>query len=98
MELCIHFNTLPEGMSLDDVKSDLAVLLEEDGWLTGSAQSPAGGYIELELEDESTASSPLRATCKKPNLPRRPPLNWRAYRWASTNKRRFLALESGEAI
>ena len=27
MELCIHFNTLPEGMSLDDVKSDLAVLL-----------------------------------------------------------------------
>ena len=52
MELCIHFNTLPEGMSLDDVKSDLAVLLEEDGWLTGSAQSPAGGYIELELEGE----------------------------------------------
>ena len=52
VELCIHFNTLPEGMSLDDVKSDLAVLLEEDGWLTGSAQSPAGGYIELELEDE----------------------------------------------
>ena len=52
MELCIHFNTLPEGMSLDDVKSVLAVLLEEDGWLTGSAQSPAGGYIELELEDE----------------------------------------------
>ena len=102
MELCIHFNTLPEGMSLDDVKSDLAVLLEEDGWLTGSAQSPAGGYIELELEDEKANPKygilTVKGYLQKAKFARRPPLNWRAYLWASTNKRRFLALESGEAI
>lgn len=52
MELCIHFKALPQGMSLEEVKSDLAVLLDDDGWLTGSAQGPEGGHIELELEDE----------------------------------------------
>lgn len=36
MELIIHFNTLPEGLTLDLVKDDLAGILEDDGWLTGS--------------------------------------------------------------
>ena len=48
MELCIHFTALPQGLSLEDVKLDLATLLEEDGWLTGSGPD----FIELELEDE----------------------------------------------
>lgn len=48
MELIIHFTAIPEKLSLDAVKSDLADLLEDDGWLTGSG--PA--FIELELEDE----------------------------------------------
>lgn len=52
MELCIHFTTLPEQVSLENVKSDLATLLEDDGWLTGSSCGPDGGHIELELEDE----------------------------------------------
>ena len=52
MELIIHFNTLPEGLTLDMVRDDLAGLLEDDGWLTGSGQSAEGGYVELELEDE----------------------------------------------
>ena len=46
MELIIHFNTIPEKLSLDAVKSDLADLLEDDGWLTGSGPD----YIEMELE------------------------------------------------
>ena len=36
MELIIHFTALPEKLTLDMVKSDLAELLEDDGWLTGS--------------------------------------------------------------
>ena len=48
MELLIHFNTLPQGLTLEAVKSDLALLLEDDGWLTGSGLD----HIELELEDE----------------------------------------------
>lgn len=48
MEMLIHFNTLPQGLTLDAVKSDLALLLEDDGWLTGSGEH----HIELELEDE----------------------------------------------
>ena len=48
MELCIHFTALPQGLTLEDVKLDLATLLEEDGWLTGSGPD----FIELELEDE----------------------------------------------
>ena len=38
MEMLIHFNDLPQGLTLDAVKSDLAVLLEDDGWLTGSGE------------------------------------------------------------
>ena len=52
MELIIRYTDLPERLEAEKVKADLADLLEEDGWLTGSSQSPAGGYIELELEDE----------------------------------------------
>ena len=48
MELIIRFTTLPERLTLDMVKSYLAELLEDDGWLTGSGAD----YIEMELEDE----------------------------------------------
>ena len=52
MELIIHFTALPEKLTLDMVKSDLAELLEDDGWLTGSGEDENGHYLELELEDE----------------------------------------------
>ena len=48
MELIIRYTALPEGLTLDMVRDDLAGLLEDDGWLTGSGS----GYFEMELEDE----------------------------------------------
>ena len=48
MELRIDFPSLPAALTLDQVKMDLATLLEEDGWLLASG----GNFIELELEDE----------------------------------------------
>ena len=48
MELVIHFTKLPEGLTLDGMKLDLANLLDDDGWLTASGPD----HIEIELEDE----------------------------------------------
>ena len=48
MELCIHFNALPEGLDLLGLRTELADVLEEDGWLTASGPD----FLELELEDE----------------------------------------------
>ena len=52
MEMLIHFTSLPQGLTLDQVRADLAGLLEDDGWLTGSGEDENGHYLELELEDE----------------------------------------------
>ena len=52
MELIIRYHSLPEGMDLDRMKAEVAEVLEDDGWLTGSGRTAAGGYLELELEDE----------------------------------------------
>ena len=52
MELNIHFTALPAGMSFDQMKEELAQVLEEDGWLTGSGLEAGGGFVEVELEDE----------------------------------------------
>ncbi|SBW04312.1 conserved hypothetical protein [uncultured Eubacteriales bacterium] len=52
MELLIHFKTLPDNKTLDDVHGELTALLADDGWLTGICESPEGGCLELELEDE----------------------------------------------
>ena len=50
MEMYVRYHNLPEGVTPDTLKLELANLLEEDGWLTGSGE----GYVELELEDELT--------------------------------------------
>ena len=48
MELLVHFNTLPEGKTLDDVHGELAAALEDDGWFIGVGQN----CLDIELEDE----------------------------------------------
>ncbi|MFQ7853842.1 MAG: hypothetical protein ACLRIS_00540 [Flavonifractor plautii] len=76
MELIIHFTALPEKLTLDMVKSDLAELLEDDGWLTGSGAD----YLELELEDEKVNPKygilTVKGYLQKPGSPRTPPSSW----------------------
>lgn len=52
MELRIHYTALPQGMEEDRFKLELAQVLDEEGWLTGSGTSDSGFWLELELEDE----------------------------------------------
>lgn len=52
MELIVHYKSLPQGMDPDKMKAELAEVLEDDGWITGSGPADGGGYVELELEDE----------------------------------------------
>ena len=52
MELRIHYTALPQGMEEDRFKLELAQILDEEGWLTGSGTSDSGFWLELELEDE----------------------------------------------
>lgn len=52
MVIKIHFPSLPQGRTLDTVKTELGDVLADDGWLLGSMESGGRGYIELELEDE----------------------------------------------
>lgn len=57
MELLIHFNTLPAGKTLEDVKLELSELLEDDGALLGS--SPR--HIDLDLLGEDDNRNPKYA-------------------------------------
>ena len=42
MELRIHYTALPQGMEEDRFKLELAQVLDEEGWLTGSGTSDSG--------------------------------------------------------
>ncbi len=54
MELLIHFPTLPPGATLDQVKDDLAGLLEDDGFLLGSGPH----HIDIDLLGEEDNKNP----------------------------------------
>ncbi len=54
MELLIHFHSLPAGATLEEVKSDLAELLEDDGFLLGSSPS----HIDIDLLGEDDNKNP----------------------------------------
>lgn len=54
MELLIHFPALPAGATLDQVKDDLAGLLEDDGYLLGSGAD----YIDIDLLGEEDNKNP----------------------------------------
>lgn len=52
MTIRIDFPRLPAGKSLENMKTELDAVLEDDGWLLGSGQTGESGWVELELEDE----------------------------------------------
>ncbi len=54
MELLIHFPALPAGATLDQVRDDLAGLLEDDGCLLGSGPD----YIDIDLLGEEDNRNP----------------------------------------
>lgn len=57
MELLIHFPALPQGATLDQIKDDLAGLLEDDGLLLGSGRD----YIDIDLFGEEDNKNPKYA-------------------------------------
>ena len=54
MELLIHFPSLPQGATLEQVKDDLAGLLEDDGFLLGSGPH----HIDIDLLGEDDNKNP----------------------------------------
>ena len=54
MELLIHFPALPAGATLEQIKDDLAGLLEDDGFLLGSGAD----YIDIDLLGEEDNKNP----------------------------------------
>ncbi len=54
MELLIHFPALPAGATLEDIRDDLAGLLEDDGSLLGSSDQ----HIDIDLLGEEDNKNP----------------------------------------
>ena len=52
MELLVHYKSIPQGKTLDDVYGELVDLMEDSGWFTGMWEEEEGGTLEIELEDE----------------------------------------------
>ncbi len=54
----IHFDALPQGMTLSQVEGDIAVAIDEKGFVTGGYLDEKGGKIEVELMDEDDNQNP----------------------------------------
>ena len=54
MELLIHFPALPQGATLEQIRDDLAGLLEDDGFLLGSGPH----HIDIDLLGEDDNKNP----------------------------------------
>ena len=52
MDLYIHYQSLPQGKTLADIVGELSEVLEDHGAVCGGESGPAGGRLDLDLEDE----------------------------------------------
>lgn len=53
MDIYIHYNSLPEGKSLEDMVGELNAVLDEHGVVCGGEEYSVGGRLDLDLEDET---------------------------------------------
>ena len=52
MDIYIHYKSLPEDKTLEDVVGELNDVLDEHGVVCGGEDSESGSRLDLELEDE----------------------------------------------
>ncbi len=54
----IHFDRLPEDMTLTQVEGDLSIAVDDKGFVTGGYLREGTGRIEIELLDEDDNENP----------------------------------------
>ena len=52
MDVYIHYSTLPQGKTLEDIVGDLNEVLDDHGVVCGGEDTAQGGRLDLDLEDE----------------------------------------------
>ena len=52
MDVYIHYSTLPQGKTLEDIVGDLNEVLDDHGVVCGGEDTVQGGRLDLDLEDE----------------------------------------------
>ena len=74
MDLFIHYNALPDGLSLEDVVDGLNEVMEDGGVVCGGLTGNSGGRIDMELEEEKMnpklAQSSVKAYVQRMCFPR----------------------------
>ena len=52
MDVYIHYSTLPQGKTLEDIVGELNEVLDDHGVVCGGEDTAQGGRLDLDLEDE----------------------------------------------
>ena len=52
MDIYIHYSTLPQDKTLEDVVGELKEVLDDHGVVCGGEDTAQGGRLDLDLEDE----------------------------------------------
>lgn len=52
MDIYIHYTTLPQDKTLEDVVGELNEVLDDHGVVCGGEDTAQGGRLDLDLEDE----------------------------------------------
>ena len=61
MDVYIHFKSLPQDKTLDEIENGLFDAMDGKGIVNGGSFDGTGGHIELELQDEDDNVNPKYA-------------------------------------